>query len=243
MANYVDYNNIAQSTENACGAFAISASLCQLNLKSAQTVQSLDQTNLANGYSAASQVIDLRQDANKKTAAENAYKITGNLDIHYDTLKATYYAINSSKENSPSALCKIAYDFNGNTAAKIKLCYLESAKNIFSAITQSDNTGFGDNLFSTESDLIHSIDGDIGISEENSYAVPSGHEVHLLLVQHDQGKHWFSLCVNDESSSSLYDPANGKVYSVNNSDLNNQSQLNLDNTNYVLPGLWIELSN
>ncbi|GAB6260489.1 hypothetical protein [Photobacterium sp. R1] len=242
MSNFTDYNNISQTTNNSCGAFAVNACICQLGLTGKKSIKSLDSNNLANGYTSTAQEVDLNADSNKTTAAENTYKVTGNLTIDFQQHTATYYTFNSSQQNAPSAMCKVAYEFNGQNGKKINFYYTSAASETFSSINQSANQGFKDNLFDTEKSLINGINNDIKVTEASDYAVPENSDVHLLLVQHPGGMHWLSVCVKTLDTCNIYDPASGTVYDVANDKLNKQSSIKLNNTNYTMPGLWVLLS-
>ncbi|KDM89643.1 hypothetical protein [Photobacterium galatheae] len=241
MSNFTDYNNIQQSTENSCGAFAVNACLCQLQLNVKKSIKSLDEGNLVNGYTSTAQEVDLTANSDKKKAAENTYKVTGNLTIDFPQHTATYYAFNSSKQNAPSAMCKTAYEFNGQNGNKINLYYTTGASAIFSSVNQSTNQGFTNNLFDTEKSLINGINNNIQVTETSEYSVPTNSDVHLLLVQHTGGMHWFSVCADTKDTCNIYDPGTGTVYDVSNDKLNQQSSIRLNNVDYTMPGLWILL--
>jgi hypothetical protein len=224
--SFAAFNNVIQTSPNSCGAFALAAALSHLGR--VQITNVLNTADLAQGFN----------QPGPQSLAQLIYQVTGNLDIDFANLNATYrYQAPVADTNPPSALAYMAVRF-GVTAANITINYNNAAEQAFSAIAVVNNGGAGD-LLNTEIALINSptygnVNGNV-----NYGVLPAANEAHLLLVNNNT--HWIVITNNQ-----VYDPGTGFVgaYVVNH-------PLPLTTLTYILngiveafqfSGLWIKLS-
>jgi hypothetical protein len=189
--SFAAFNNVAQTTANSCGAFALAAALTHVG--QAQVTNVLNTADLGQGFN----------QPGPQALAQDIYQVTGCLSLDMANLHANYrYQAPVGDMNPPSALAYMAVNY-GVDPAHLYINYTNAAEQAFNAIAVVNNGGAG-NLFETEVALIDSPTYGNVLGAQDYNNLPAANEAHLLLV--NGSTHWIAI-----NNNQVYDPATGYV--------------------------------